>query len=294
MHNTLLIVSKNITQTKTQTTKKVNHMSNIFAGKTKADNEVEEDFMGGGGILDTDLYTATIKAVYLGKSSSSEAQSVNFLLDIAGKELRSSIWVSNKKGEITYKDKNSGDLKNLPGYNQVDSVAMLIAGKELSTLDVEERTLKLYDFDAKKELPKAVQCFVELHGETVSVAVQRQTVDKTKKDDSGAYQPTGETRDENEVIKFFDPDKQATISEVSEYIKSLGGNFTEVLNAGEMGKALSTMPTEHAGVYAAKWLERNKGNIYNKATGKAAGGGKAFGGSTGGGDAPKAATNLFG
>lgn len=271
-------------------------MSNIFAGKKGvAEDTVEEDFLGGGGVLDTDLYTATIKTAYLSKSGSSDARALNLILDIQGKEVRQQIWMTNGKGDVTYKDKKTGKDRNLPGYSQVTSLCLLVTGKEVGNMDVEEVTVKIYDYDAKKELPQAVYCFVELHGETVNIALQRQTVDKTKKDDNtGKYEPTGETRDQNEVVKFFASDKLVTISEVAEFIKGLGGNFNDEIENGNILKAISQMQDEH-GNYADKWLEKNKNQTYDKSKGKSSGGKSFDGGSSGNDGEAKSAkkTSLF-
>ena len=91
-------------------------MSNIFAGKkSAAADKVEEDFMGGGGALDTDIYTATIKTAYIGKASASEARNVTLLLDVNGREVRQQIWVSNRNGDVTYKDKRRGKEQTKQG-----------------------------------------------------------------------------------------------------------------------------------------------------------------------------------
>ena len=254
---------------------------NAFAKLKTASNDtgVEEDFMGGGGVLDTDIYNVKIKTAYIGKASSSEAKNITLLMDYKGREVRSQIWVSNKKGEVTYKDKTSKEDKNLPGFNQINSLCLLVAGKSLGEMDIEELTVKLYDYESKKEIPQAVECLTALHGEMVNIALQRQTVDKTAKNDAtGEYDATGETRDQNEVVKFFAADKLVTISEVAEFIKSLGGNFDDEVENGNLLKAISKMSDE-AGNYADKWLERNKGQTYDKSTGKKAEG-KAFSGTT--------------
>lgn len=259
-------------------------MSNIFAGKqtAKADTGVETDFIGGGGPLDTDIYLAKIKAAYIGKAAASEAKNVTLILDVNGREVRSQIWVSNRTGDVTYRDKKTNEDKNLPGFNQINSLCLLTAGKPLGEMDVEELVVKIYDYDAKKELPQAVECFAELHGESINIALQRQTVDKTAKNDAtGTYDATGETRDQNEIVKFFAADKLVTISEVEEFIKSLGESFTDVVDNGHLIKAMKKMG-DQSGNYADKWLDRNKGQIYDKSTGKKAEG-KAFAGASAGG-----------
>ncbi len=268
-------------------------MSNIFSKAKPAQKaEVEDDFIGGGGVLDTDIYSGVIKYAYIGKAANSDARNLTLSVTIGGKEVSRQIWMTNRKGGVTYEDKKTKEEKNLPGYNQVNSLCMLLASKEVGEMDVEEKTLNLYDFDAKKELPQAVDCFVELHGLPLQVALQRVTVDKNKKNEStGEYEPTGETRDENEFIKFFPEDRLVTISEVSNYIKSLGGDFEEILNDGDLPKAVSKM--EEDGAYAATWLEKNRGQTWDKSTGAKEG--KAFGGgkSSGGGSSDKKKSSLF-
>lgn len=270
-------------------------MANIFASKKPTADKVEEDYIGGGGVFDTDIYEATIKMAYMQKASKSEAMSVILMLTVDGREVRQQIWTTNKSGGVTYKDKNSGEEKNLPGYSQVNALAMVVTGKELGELEVENKIQKIYDYDAKKELNTAVDCFVELHGQKIMVALQRQKVDKTKDDGTGTYVPTGETRDTNEVVKFFPEGKTVTISEVAEYIKSLGSSFDEVLNDGNLLKAIGKMP-EELGVYAATWLEKNKGKTYDKSSGKGAEGKSFGGGSKAGGvsaETAKKANDLF-
>lgn len=270
-------------------------MSNIFSkAKPAAKAEVEDDFIGGGGVVDTDIYSGVIKYAYIRSSSKSDAKCLNLSVNVNGKEITRQIWMTNGKGDVTYKDKKTGEEKNLPGFNQINGLCMLLLSKEVGNLDVEEKVLNLYDYDAKKEIPQTVECFTELHGVPLQIAIQRQTVDKTKKNDStGDYELTGETRDENEFIKFFPENRLVTISEVAHYIKSLGGDFEEVLNDGDLSKAINKM--EKDGDYATKWLEKNRGQTWDKSTGSK-GEGKSFSGgkSSGGGSSEKKKkTDLF-
>ena len=271
-------------------------MGNIFANKKPAATaEVEDDFLGGGGgVLPTDIYPAEIKYAYIGKAQNSDARNMTICLKVNGNfEITRSIWITNRKGDVTYVDKKTKEDKNLPGYNQVNGLCMLVASKEIGDMDVEEKTLSLYDYESQREVPQAVDCFTELHGQKIQVAIQEQIVDKTaKNDNTGEYEPTGETRNTNEFVKFFPEDKLVTISEVAHYVKSLGGDFADVLEEGHIGKAINKMED---GDYAAKWLEKNRNEVYDKSTKKKAEG-KAFGGgaakSSGGGE-KKSKADLF-
>ena len=59
-----------------------------------------------------------------------------------------------------------------------------------------------------------MQALTELHGQQIIAGVLKQTVDKTKKNDSGVYVATGETRDENEIDKFFRAKDSLTVAEI--------------------------------------------------------------------------------
>lgn len=251
-------------------------MGNIFAKKKPAAKaEVEDDFIGGGGVLDTDIYLGEIKFAYIGKAANSDAQNVTVCVKLGSKEITKSIWMTNRKGEVTYTDKKSKEERNLPGYNQINGLCMLLCSKEVGEMDVEEKTLNLYDYESKKEVPQAVQCFTELHGQPLQVAIQKQIVDKTEKNEAtGEYEPNGETREVNEFIKFFPEDRLVTISEVAHFVKSLGGEFDEILEQGQISKAIAKM--EEDGNYASTWLEKNRGQTYDRSTGKKEG--KSFGG----------------
>ena len=269
-------------------------MGNIFAKAKPAKGEkVEDDYIGGGGTLETDIYPAEIKYAYIGSSSKSDAKCLNLSLKVNGLEINRMIWMTNGKGEVTYKDKKTGEEKNLPGYNQVNSLCMLLVSKEVGDMEVEEKTLNLYDYESKKELPQAVDCFVELHGLKMMVAIQKQIVDKTEKNEAtGDFDPTGETREINEFIKFFPEDRLVTISEVAHYVESLGGDFDDVLGDGDLGKAIGQMTED--GAYAAKWLDKNRGETWDRST--KASGGKAFkggGSKSAGGSSEKKKSSLF-
>ena len=270
-------------------------MGNIFANTKPATKfEVEDDFIGGGGILDTDIYPATIKYAYIGKAKHSDARNLTLCLLIDGKiEVTRQIWMVNREGSVTRINPKTKKEENLRGYNQVNSLCMLLASKDISEMDQEEKVLNLYDFESKKEIPQTVDCFVELHGCELQVAIQKQIEDKTAKNEStGDWEPTGETREVNEFVKFYAKNCLVTLSEIANFIKSLGGDFKDVLADGELSKAIDKM--EEDGAHASKWLPKNRGQVYDKSTGKREG--KSFTGgksSEGGSSNKKSKASLF-
>ena len=182
--------------------------------ETKANVEGEKDVLGGGGVLDTNVYPMKVKVAYF-TTAASGAVAINLQGDVDGKEVRQQFWVlsGNDKGNKNTYTKD-GKEYYLPSFLTANSLALLTVGKELSQLDVEKKVIKLYDFEAKEERPTEVDVLVELTGQLIQAGIQKQTVDKNEKGDDGKYYPTGETREINEVVKFFRYDDGLTVPEI--------------------------------------------------------------------------------
>lgn len=173
----------------------------------------------GGGLLDTGVYTGKVKLAYAGKSQSTEAQSITVHVDINGVEFRETLWVTNRNGENFYTDKKDNTKKRpLPGFSTADDLCLVATGFSLADQDIENKTVKLYDFDSKKDVPQEVPVLVDVLGKEVTVAIIRQIVDKQKKNDSGIYTNTGETREENIVDKFFHTPTRRTVTEITQNV----------------------------------------------------------------------------
>ena len=178
----------------------------------------EKDSIGGGSrALESGIYTFTIQHAYIGKSSGG-AISLNLNLKTKdNKELKQQLWMTSgsaKGGKNYYVDKN-GDKQYLPGFQMANSLCLLSLGKEISELDTEQKVIPLYSTEAKAEVPTKVDMLMDLIGKEITAAVFKQTVDKTKKNEStGAYEPTGETREENEIDKFFRVSDKKTTAEI--------------------------------------------------------------------------------
>lgn len=178
----------------------------------------EKDSIGGGSrVLESGIYTFTIQHAYIGKSTGG-AISLNLNLKTEdNKELKQQLWITSgtaKGGKNYYIDKN-GDKQYLPGFVMANSLCLLTLGKEISELDTEQKVISLYNTEAKAEVPTKVDMLMDLIGKEITAAVFKQIVDKTKKNEStGAYEPTGETREENELDKFFRASDKKTTAEI--------------------------------------------------------------------------------
>lgn len=211
-------------------------------GNLKSDGlEQTQDRLGGGyQPKETDIYTGKIKALYAGKSAGG-AQSVSLILSLAdGSEYRETFWITNKKGENFFLNKDDKTKKvPLPGFTIVDDLCLVTTGKPLAEQDTEEKTIKLYDSEAKKELPKAVPMLVEALGLEVSLGIVKVLENKNEKQ-GDEYVPTAETRELNATDKVFHTETRMTVVEAREGAES--AKFWD------------------------SWLERNKGNTRDKRT----------------------------
>lgn len=191
-------------------------MSNAFANLNEADNvKAEKDVLGGGGPMESGLYPATITMAYAGKSEGGAA-SLTVHCKTENGELRETLWVSSgdaKGNKTTYTDKNKDEV-HLPGYVIADALGLLGAGKSLKDWTMEEKSINLYNFDEKKEVPTKVPVVMDLLDKEVILAVSKNIEDKNAKGEDGKYHPTGETRITNTIEKVFRVRDKLTVSEV--------------------------------------------------------------------------------
>lgn len=247
-------------------------MGNMFSNfKTENDGvEAAGDRLGGGGPLDTGIYSGKVKLAFTGESQYG-AKFVEVHLDLGGRQYKERFYVSNREGSNTYQDKKDPKKEHfLPGFVSVNDLCLVGTGYGLVDQDIEEKTFNLWDYDSQSEKPQEVPCLVNLHGQEVTVAIECQTVSKRKKNDQGVYVDTEETRDQNEVQKFFHFESGRTVTEIRNGIEE--------------------------GVFLEKWRQKNEGkeprNRVNKNAQAGAKAGRPGGASAGG--ASKPASSLFG
>ena len=189
----------------------------LFSGfNTSNDIAGEKDSVGGGFVLDSNVYLATVKLAY-GTQSASQATALNLVLETEdGKEIRQQLWVSSgkEKGCVNYYTDKEGNKQYLPGFNMANSLCLLTVGKEISQMETETKVVNVYSKEASAEVPTNVEMLTELLGKQVLGGLIKQVVDKTAKDAAGAYQPTGETREENELDKLFRERDSKTTAEI--------------------------------------------------------------------------------
>lgn len=243
-------------------------MSMFDLGKDVVE-EAESDVLGGRGPLESGLYDFIIKAAYITKSGGG-AMAVNLELAAGPQTMNQTIYISSgdaKGNKFSYTDKE-GTEKPLPGYSQINNLCLLACGKKLRELDPETKTLSLYNYDQKKDIPTEVPVIMELLDQEITAGVLKILEDKRKKNDqTGNYEPTGETRELNEIDKWFRTKDQLTVAEIL------------------------AESTEAA--FAGKWSDKNSGVTRDKSTGVKGNTGTA-GAPAAKGEAPVPEKSLFG
>jgi hypothetical protein len=179
-------------------------MSLLKGLKTEAGISTKEsDSLGGGSVVDSGIYKEKIVSAFLGKS---KGGALSVTVELANK-VSTVFWITSgdAKGNLPYYLDKEGKKNYLPGFLQINALCEMVTGKSVNALDTEEKVIKKYDYESKAEVPTKVDMIMDLVGATVNAGVVRQTVNKKTKTDAG-YVATADTRDENEIIKFFNED----------------------------------------------------------------------------------------
>lgn len=207
----------------------------IFGDLGTEGHEEKEDRLGGYKPKETDIYTAPIKLAYAGQSDGG-ARNITLVLDIDGQDYTETVYITSKEGK-NYYEKN-GNKISLPGFVVIDDLCMVTAGTPLKEQETEEKVVKVWDSKEKKELNKSVQVLKDVMGQTASFAIQKVLENVNEKDGNGKYVPTDKTRESNNIQKVFHTETRKTVPE-----------------------ALKNLDTPE---YWDAWLERNKGETYDK------------------------------
>lgn len=223
-------------------------LSKVKAKASAEATEQEERLGGGGFVRPSDVYDMEIQLAYLTQADSG-AVAVNYILKDAKGEYRETVYISNKEGEnFYYKKDQNGNLTDeqvlLPGYQQLNSICLLTIDKGFDEVEGEERVIRLYDFNEKKELPKTVEHLPELIGQTIKVAISNILENKNAKNDAtGKYEATADTREINQIAIVAHAETGATVTELRK------------LNEGE---------DITLGAHIEAWSERFKGKQQDK------------------------------
>lgn len=189
--------------------------TNPFGNLNNDGMEEDQDRLGGGfQARNSGAYDLKIKAMYAGVSDGG-AKNVSLILEDEKGEYRETVYVTNKKGENWFLNKDDKSKKvPLPGFTTIDHLCKLATGHALADQEWEEKTIKLYDFDAKKELPKAVMMCVSMLGNPITVGLVQTKKNKGVKQADGSYEDGPEERIEVNINKVFHTETKLTVVEL--------------------------------------------------------------------------------
>lgn len=183
-----------------------------FSNLTTDDVEQSEDRVGGFSPLESDIYDdAEIKLAYAGESAKG-AQSITIHAAIGDREYRETIYITNRNGDNFWLNDNKKKMP-LPGFTVINDLCICATGAPLSEQDTDEKQVKIYDFDERKEVPKAVDVLVDLIGKKVTLGILNTLENKGVKQSDGSYADGPEERNVNSIDKVFENDSKMTVRE---------------------------------------------------------------------------------
>ena len=227
----------------------------LLGGLNKDDNIERSADSVGFSALESDVYQATIKQAY-GTESGGGAKAIALELDIDGHTYKETIYFTSgkEKGQKPYYETKQGKKVFLPGYQTLDDLCAVTTEQYLASQETEEKKVKVYNKDAKKELPTDVEVLVDLIGKKVKLGIVQTIENKW----SNGIQ-TSETTQKNSIDKVFNED---------------GFTLNELLAEADEPEFINA------------WLAKNKGVTKDKS--------KAVASSSGSEGSPKKSGGLFG
>lgn len=189
-------------------------MSNILSGLTTDTLEKTSDTLGGSFTVESNLYRAVIKMAHLIESSKGAiGVSLSYTLpDDGGKELSETIYITNREKKNFYTTSGSDKKIPLPGFTTINDLCYAATGQAVSSQPTESKKVKIWNSQAKAELPTDVDVLVELIGKEVFLGVLKVRENKTALEGND-YVPTADERFLNTIDKVFDASKR-TVNEI--------------------------------------------------------------------------------
>jgi hypothetical protein len=215
---------------------------NLFGNLTNDGLEEAQDRLGGFSRLETNSYDGLIKVAYAGQSQGG-ARNVTLVVDIDGKEYTETVYITNKKGENFFLNKDDNTKKvPLPGFTTINDICLVTTGQPLSEQPTEDKVVKIYDYEQSKEVPKSVPVLIDLLGKQVTLGIIK-TIENVNEKVGNDYVPTAKTKEVNSIDKVFEFQTKATVVEATRAAESSGPLKAD---------------------FHAAWVAKNAGNTRDK------------------------------
>lgn len=205
----------------------------------KIDSDIHNespDTLGGGFTLNTNLYPMKVDLAFTTESSKGATGVVVHFKPVDGGNsvLRETFWVTSgkAKGQKNFYMDGQGRKRLLPGMMMANQIALITTGKELAEQDTEEKVVKLYDFDAGKEMPKKVDALTAMIGQQILVGVHKRRENRRTQNADGEWVNTPQERTFNETHRVFHPDgftvtEKAAEAEEAVFVKKWADRYDE-------------------------------------------------------------------
>jgi len=183
----------------------------------EADVEVQEERDSVGfKAWESGLYPATLKAAFLGEFPSG-SKYIEVVTEVRNPETgetlnhseRETVWSANSKGPF-YIDKKTKAKKQLIGLSKMNSLGELLTGKALKESTFVEKFHTVYSKEANGQVPTELPTLIDWCGKEIYVGMQKIIANKQIKQGT-KYVDIADTREFNEVNKFFDETKRSNL-----------------------------------------------------------------------------------
>jgi len=192
---------------------------------------------GGSKILPSGLYPMTVVLAYM-QPSQTGAMGLHVHLKHGNPNntLRQTFWLTSgtAKGQRNYFVDQQGIKRLLPGMKMAEALSKITTDKSISELETEEKTVRLYDYTAKAEVPTQVNALMDMIGKKVLVGVL-DIVENRRVNQNGQWVNSNERRQYNEVHTLFHP----TGHTVTENDAKAEAKFHETWRAKFEGKEIN-------------------------------------------------------
>tara|TARA_B110000503_G_C7133765_1_gene407924 strand:- start:804 stop:1529 length:726 start_codon:yes stop_codon:yes gene_type:complete len=211
-------------------------MLDIFNVETDVEVQEERDSVGFKA-WESGFYPATLKAAFLGEFGSG-SRYIEIVTEIRNPETgetmnhseRETVWSANTKGAY-YIDKKTKAKKQLIGLSKMNSLGELLTGNALKNSTFTNKFHTVYSAEANGQVPTELPTLVDWCGKEIYVGLQKVIANKQTKQGT-KYVDIAETREFNEVNKFFDENKRSNL-EVKRDTKAIFYNDWVKANANK-------------------------------------------------------------
>lgn len=214
------------------------------------------------GPLASDAYPGTIKVIYLTQGrNGSKAEFANIIFETdTGREFTDRLIVTTKDGATV--DKNG---EPLAGRKLLESLSIVATGNPLSFYKgqaPEVKTIKLYNYESRSEVPTQVQTLAPFTGTRAVFAITQKNEPKRMEVSPGNWVTSDETKIVSELRDVFHESYGLNSTEMRELnarIEGVDDPTAIIQEAVEKSTSLSDWVAQHKGkVYGRKSVEGMK------------------------------------